>query len=222
MGLAYHQTDCPHYKVVCVCRPEPGVDLFQIQVYSSDTKKWEISCESFCIGKPALFSHGVYWNRVVYWAPFSGPAFYFKLDVEQLHMLPLPEGSGSSEIFIMYFGESRGHLHLVVYKNYEDNCLCLNVYEMLSDHSGWFVKYQLQLDELLGSFPEMISEYTCYFKVIDVVRGEEEEEEDTFIVLNTGKKIITYNVHDKSFKQVRAFAAFSLIDVSTFLFQKLS
>ncbi|KAF5761742.1 hypothetical protein HanXRQr2_Chr16g0768571 [Helianthus annuus] len=216
MGLAYHQTDCPHYKVVCVCRPEPGVDLFQIQVYSSDTKKWEISCESFCIGKPALFSHGVYWNRVVYWAPFSGPAFYFKLDVEQLHMLPLPEGSGSSEIFIMYFGESRGHLHLVVYKNYEDNCLCLNVYEMLSDHSGWFVKYQLQLDELLGSFPEMISEYTCYFKVIDVVRGEEEEEEDTFIVLNTGKKIITYNVHDKSFKQVSSFTRFLFEDISMF------
>ncbi|KAJ0837536.1 hypothetical protein HanRHA438_Chr16g0779241 [Helianthus annuus] len=78
MGLAYHQTDCPHYKVVCVHRLEPGVDLFQIQVYSSDTKKWEISCESFCIGKPALFGHGVYWNRAVYWAPFSGRAFYFK------------------------------------------------------------------------------------------------------------------------------------------------
>ncbi|KAJ0682948.1 putative F-box domain-containing protein [Helianthus annuus] len=198
MGLAYHQTDCPHYKVVCVRCLEPVVALFQIQVYSSDTKKWEIFCESFCMGKPILFGP-VYWNRAVYWAPFCGRLFYFKLDVEQLQMLPLPEGSVSSKIFIMYFGESRGHLHLVVQKNREDDCLCLNVYEMLSDHSGWFVKYQLQLDELLGSFPEMISEYPCYFTVVDVVRGEKEE--DTFIVLDTSEKIITYNVYEKSFKQ---------------------
>ncbi|KAJ0646146.1 putative F-box domain-containing protein [Helianthus annuus] len=214
MGLAFHQTDCVHYKVVCVRRLEPGVDLFQIQVYSSDTKKWEISSESFCICKHVLFGHGVYWNGAVHWVPFSGCPFYFKLDVEQLHMLPLPEGYTSSEIFIMYFGESGGHLHLVVQKNREDNYLRLNVYEMLSDHSGWFVKYQLQLDELLDSFPEMISEYACYFKVIDVVRGGEEG--DTFIVLNTSEKIITYNVHDKSFKQVSSFTRYLFEDTSMF------
>ncbi|KAJ0439595.1 putative F-box domain-containing protein [Helianthus annuus] len=188
MGLAFHQTDCVHFQVICVCYVDPY--QIQIQIYSSDARKWKISIQSFHL--PVRFTHpGVYWNGAIYWAPYYGNSncLYFKLDVQQLQRLPLPEGLMTS-ITLMYFGESRGHLHLIADKNRS-----LSVYEMLSNHSGWFLKYQLQFDALGASFPGTISQ------VMDVVRGKEEEE-DTFLVLKTPEKIITYNVHDTSFKQI--------------------
>ncbi|XP_076913236.1 F-box protein At5g07610-like [Bidens hawaiensis] len=200
MALAFHQTDCALYKVVCIRSLEPHGNMFQIQIYSSSTKKWKISVESFYAREP-LFRHGVYWNGAVHWAPLYRNHLYFKLDDEQLQTLPLPQGSISSELVTMYFGGSRGHLHLLVYKIHEENALHLNVLEMLRDHSGWFINYQVELDELLGAFPGMMYPSGGYnFSVIDVVRGEKEE--DTFMGLKIGEKIITYNIHDKSFKQI--------------------
>ncbi|XP_076896607.1 F-box protein At5g07610-like, partial [Bidens hawaiensis] len=100
-----------------------------------------------------------------------------------------------------YFGESRGQLHLVEDARNE-NPLHLNVYEMLSNYSGWIVKYQVELDDLPTSYPYTVyeshgpSEYQ--FGVVDVVRGKEEE--STFMVVRTREKIIKYNVLNKSFK----------------------
>ncbi|KAJ0837467.1 putative F-box domain-containing protein [Helianthus annuus] len=125
----------------------------QIQSYSSDARKWKISIQSFHL--PVHFTHpGVYWNGAIYWAPYYGNSncLYFKLDVQQLQRLPLPEGLMTS-ITIMYFGESRGHLHLIAYKNHS-----LSVYEMLSNHSGWFLKYQLLFDALRAALPGTISQ----------------------------------------------------------------
>ncbi|KAJ0837549.1 hypothetical protein HanRHA438_Chr16g0779411 [Helianthus annuus] len=113
-------------------------------------------------------------------------------------MLPLPVGFISLEIVTMYFGESRGHLHFIPYKNPQENILRLNVYEMFSDYSGWFVKYQVELDTLRA-------------EVIDVVRGEEE---DTFLVLKSPEKMTTYNVHDKSFKHIFSFTGCSYKGIS--------
>ncbi|KAI7744943.1 LOW QUALITY PROTEIN: hypothetical protein M8C21_016842 [Ambrosia artemisiifolia] len=146
----------------------------------------------------------VYLNGALHWAPSYENFFYFKIDVEQIQTLPFPVEWMPSQVLAKYFGESRGHLHLIASPYHQENILHLNVYEMLSDHSGWVIKYQVQLDALPGAFPDMISRCGCgyHFSVIDVVRGEEEEEEDTFLVLKTPEKIITYNVHDKSFKQI--------------------
>ncbi|KAJ0439501.1 putative F-box domain-containing protein [Helianthus annuus] len=198
MGLAYHQTDCPHYKVVCVRRLEPDRDLFQIQIYSSDTREWKI-CTVTLDTHWSFFEKGVYWNGAIHWAPWHPNHFYFKIEAEQVQTLPLPVDMMSFDFMTMYFGESRGHLHLTVGVDPKGTSLHQNVYEMLSDHSGWFVKYQLQLHELWGAFPEMTrSPYD--FNVVDVVRGEKEE--DTFIVLRISWKLIRYNVHDKNFRQM--------------------
>ncbi|KAJ0461915.1 putative F-box domain-containing protein [Helianthus annuus] len=197
MSLAFHQTGCVHYKLVCIHRVKPGV-AFQIQMYSSDTGKWKVSVESFYTVWPFV-SNGVYWNRALYWAPTHRKLLYFKIHVEQLEMMPLPEEMMSSlDTYTIYFGESRGHLHLIVY---DYNRLCHNVYEMLSDHSGWFVKYRVDLGGLLHALPELA--YWCQnrFNFSDVIRGEKEE--DTFfLLLRIPGKIITFNVHDKSFNHI--------------------
>ncbi|XP_076883785.1 F-box protein At5g07610-like [Bidens hawaiensis] len=194
MALAFHQTDCVHYKVVCILVLEPREDRFQVQIYSSETSEWKISIESFFAHKLG-FRGPVYWNGAVHWAPFHDKQLYFKIDDEQLQTLPLPEGVMCSEVWTMYFGESRGHLHLILHTekpdilNPEENGLRLSVYEMLRDHKGWFVKYQVELDELPDAYPWMFDfESRFQSKVIDLVRGQEE---DTFMVLKVGEKIIT-------------------------------
>ncbi|MFS8027818.1 putative F-box domain, galactose oxidase/kelch, beta-propeller, F-box associated interaction [Helianthus anomalus] len=182
MGLAFHQTDCVRYKVVCVLSVGPDVGSYQIQVYSSDTKEWQISIESFS-ASIYFIRRGVFWNGAVYWASFFDKIkyWYFKIDDQQLHTLPLPLGLIPSVAVTNYLGESRGHLHLIASKKFQGGMLCqrLKVYEM-------FVKYQLQLNAISKYGPRYA------LQVMDVVRGEEEE--DTFLVLKTLDKIITYNL----------------------------
>ncbi|XP_076950237.1 F-box protein At5g07610-like [Bidens hawaiensis] len=175
---------------------QPNGNLIQVQVYSSDTGKWKICVESFSV-QNLLFRQPVYWNGAVYWAPCYRNFCYFKIDVERLQTSSMQEGLMSNEISTMYFGESSGHLHLISKTKREETSLI--VYEMLMDHSGWFVKYRIQLDELLSAFPEMVNQFGYSFEVVDVVRGKEE---DTFLVLVTTEKMIRYNVHDKSFKEL--------------------
>ncbi|PWA45136.1 F-box family protein [Artemisia annua] len=225
MGLAYNKEDCVHYKVLCIRRAKSnGVwfqngdqDLFQIQIYSSDTGKWKILNDSFSTDYYTSFYSGVYWNGAIHWAPSCLDPLYFKLDVEHLEKLPLPpplpgrvasfEGYFNEDTPI-YFGESRGHLHMVL-TAHDESYLHLIVYEMSSDHSGWFIKYQVDLDELPDVYPEMIqcsyldrsSRHYYEFEVLDVVRGENEEN-STFMVVRIPGKIIRYNVFDKSFNQI--------------------
>ncbi|MFS8027821.1 hypothetical protein Hanom_Chr16g01503191 [Helianthus anomalus] len=77
----------------------------------------------------------------------------------------LPVGLIYSEIVAMNFGESGGHLHLIAYKNHQENRLRPNVYDILSNHSGWCVKYRVQFDALPGSFPDMISQCSPAYDV---------------------------------------------------------
>ncbi|CAH1445677.1 unnamed protein product [Lactuca virosa] len=213
MALAFHQTDCVHYKVVCFYLPNLD-DVFKIQIYSSYTGKWKISDESFSLPHPYFvpFHYIVYWNQAIHWVPFGDNRSYFKVDTEEFKSLPLPVSVASSEGYedwdmTLYFGESRGHLHLVERADRSESHLHLNVYEMLNDHSGWFLKYRVELDELLDAYPEMregfpyMSSPIYYeFEVFDVVRGEEEDE--TFMVIRVPGKVIRYNIVEKSFKQI--------------------
>ncbi|KAL7582117.1 hypothetical protein Lser_V15G43669 [Lactuca serriola] len=214
MGLAFHQTDSVHYKLVCFHRTNRG-EPFKIQIYSSDTRKWKISDQSFSLSAPyyASFHYIVYWNQAIHWAPCCVNPLYFKLDIEELQSLPLPmmpeassEGYENGDM-PLYFKESRGHLHFVEAADRSVSHLQLNVYDMLNDHSGWFLKYRVDLDELPDAYPEMIRDYLdpssqgyYEFEVFDVVRGEREDE--TFMVIRIPGRIIRFNVVDKSFKQI--------------------
>ncbi|XP_076886629.1 F-box protein At5g07610-like [Bidens hawaiensis] len=195
MALAFHRTHCVHYKVVCVRALEPRENMFQIRVYSSDTGRWKVCVESFSAPRP-IFSDPVYWNGAFYWLPYDSDRddVYFKLDVEQLQTLPVPEGLVDDDE-LMQFGESRGHLHLI--SSPEDEKKSLIVYEMLMDRSGWFVKYRVQLDELKCAFPEMYNQYCHNFEVVDVVRGKEEEEDTFLVLIIDGTMMIRYR-HRKS------------------------
>ncbi|XP_076919350.1 F-box protein At5g07610-like [Bidens hawaiensis] len=197
MSLAFHPTECPHYKIVCVGTLEENY-ISQIQVFSSDTREWKISSEEF-YSLSLSFVNGVYWNGAIHWPPCGGGSHWnlmcFHIESQQLQKLPLPKEVITPIIRTSYFGESRGHLHLIVNAEYS-NHFC--VFEMLRDRSGWFLKYRVQLNGLPPDFLEMIHVYA--FGIMDVVRGETEE--DTLVVVTANSILIKYNVHDKSFNYI--------------------
>ncbi|XP_071738791.1 F-box protein At5g07610-like [Rutidosis leptorrhynchoides] len=220
MGLAYHPTECVHYKLVCILRAgysvlDQGYDeawnkIYNIQIYLSHTGKWKKLNQTFTPLDDTLFRYGVYWNGAFYWAPTCPNPMYLRLDAEQLQELPLPSTLPVRYAFYvkrpLYFGESRGHLHLVDTSD-EKNPSSLNVYEMLRDRSGWFIKYQLDFHQLYATYPNMTHTYRSFygdkyeFRVLDVVRGEEED--DTFMVVKVVDNIKRYNILDKSFQHLR-------------------
>nr|XP_043616131.1 F-box protein At5g07610-like [Erigeron canadensis] len=160
MGLAYHPTECAHYKLVCIhlhtdargyeVSNENGHGTYNIQIYSSQTGEWKKLNQTFAPNGYTKFRYGVYWNGAFHWAPSCPNPMYLRLDTEEVQELPLPSPLpkrvtsspiGHYDIYYampLYFGESRGHLHLVdTADDYYNNSLRLNVYEMLRDHSGW-------------------------------------------------------------------------------------
>ncbi|XP_071738775.1 F-box protein At5g07610-like [Rutidosis leptorrhynchoides] len=183
MGLAYYPTECVHYKLVCILRAgisslDEGYDehwnrMYNIQIYYSRTGKWKkLKKQTFTPLDYTEFRYGVYWNGAFHWASSCPNPMYLRLDSEQLQDLPLPVRYGG--YLPLYFGESRGHLHLV--DNMHGNKpSSMNVYEMLRDHSGWFIKYQLDFHQLFAvNYPRMTRqgyEDEYEFKVLDVVRG---------------------------------------------------
>ncbi|XP_076948082.1 F-box protein At5g07610-like [Bidens hawaiensis] len=203
MGLAFHPTTCPRYKVVCILGNKY---TFHMKIYYSETKEWKALNINFPERRYYVsFGSGVYWNGAIHWDPCGGSLFYFNLNVEKLQKLPIPLPVQARLRIVLvplppiYFGESRGHLHLVNVTCHESR-FHLTVYEMLGDHSGWFVKYEVGRDHM-DCYPGIQSNmYDPYggFNILDVVRGEEEE--DTFLVSSTSRTIVRYNLKDKSVK----------------------
>ncbi|XP_076952089.1 F-box protein At5g07610-like [Bidens hawaiensis] len=176
MGLAFHQTPCLHYKVVCILNINPSEDLFLIQIYSFDTGEWK-TISNFVDHDYTHFGSGAYWNGAIHWVPSCPNPSYFDLNLEQLQKLPFPmqvrvENLGG--YFPIYFGESRGHLHLVAYVKHESR-FYLNVYEMLGDHSGWFVKFKVDLHDLPEYYPNINEIHSIYRdrEIIDFIEPED-------------------------------------------------
>ncbi|KAM3238151.1 hypothetical protein P3L10_013181 [Capsicum annuum] len=75
---------------------------------------------------------------------------------------------------------------------------------MKSDGTEWYLKYQVNVEDVINTFAHMIRHYLeptdwNYFAmvVLCVVRGEKEE--DTFMILHIPKMIIRYNLRDYTF-----------------------
>ncbi|XP_071695159.1 F-box protein At5g07610-like [Rutidosis leptorrhynchoides] len=210
MGLAVDPADqFRYYKLVCVYQKYYRSRL-HVQIYSSDTETWKISDETLDTSNYMPFlTCGVNMNGGMYWSPTSNPNdswYYFKLQVEKFQKLELPSsmkmGESRDESQVCYFGESRGRLHLVemvrkVVRSY------LNVYEMMSDDSGWVFKYQVGFDQFRGEFYKGFW-YHDYspdkLEVLDIIRGEQDE--DTFMVVKFGNVVKSYYFFDKSFKKL--------------------
>ncbi|XP_074346745.1 F-box protein At5g07610-like [Apium graveolens] len=218
VGLSFNPLKSLHYKVVAVVsRPRPQLRYERdFYIYSSETKTWELSEQSFISDPWMCSSNGVYWNGSMHWLstmhqdlePDSSVSvcLYFNVDEERLGTFPRPPiGARSRSRMSLYFGESEDHLHVI-----EASATSLSVYEMKSDYSMWFSKYQIDLDPISRAFPEIqeknIFEYQNDYavKVLSLIRREKIHE-DSFLVLQIPGKVIRYNLMDSSFKLIWDF-----------------
>ncbi|XP_004305299.1 PREDICTED: F-box protein At5g07610-like [Fragaria vesca subsp. vesca] len=98
-----------------------------------------------------------------------------------------------------YFGVCGGRLYLI--ETY-DHCLTqFDVMEMEKDYSGWFVKYQVDLNPLVAAFPGQ----DCNVFVVLCLFQEEEtdygvEDTSTHLLLHLSGKVISYNLRSKTFR----------------------
>ncbi|KAG8487894.1 hypothetical protein CXB51_018827 [Gossypium anomalum] len=78
------------------------------------------------------------------------------------------------------------------------------VYEVESDYSGWFVKYNINIDPLTVAYPGMVKTYRnlnyCAFSIFYIVRDENDEE--SYTVLHIPEKAIRCSLKDGSFKKI--------------------
>ncbi|CAK9188067.1 unnamed protein product [Ilex paraguariensis] len=131
-------------------------------------------------------------------------SLYFNVDEESLGTIPMCHIRGDSYFDTpwRYFGESQDRLHLI---EICDPCKThFSVYEMKKDYSEWFLKYSVDLDDLLTTFPEMTrsNPNSVYFdryafSILSLVRGEKDEE--SFLVLYIPGKAIRYNLVNRTF-----------------------
>ncbi|KAK4385174.1 F-box protein [Sesamum angolense] len=100
--------------------------LFQIEVYSSESGAWRVSGEPF--DSSASFQHGVYWNGSVHWiSEETEEILYFNLDKETFGTILWPSAV-----------DGYGPMG-----------------EMLRDYSEWFVKYRVDRTAVAAAFPQI-------------------------------------------------------------------
>ncbi|XVF54910.1 hypothetical protein PTKIN_Ptkin05aG0218400 [Pterospermum kingtungense] len=217
VSLAFDPTNSPHYKVVGVrvvgflqdFDHEPTCLVYQIEIYSSQTRSWRLSGNTFIAHKTTNFCGGVFWNGAIHWIDECNrdASLYFNVEEEKLQTVPMPSvpAGWEEKPHIAYFGESRDHLHLI--QQYEPYLTQFDVYEMKRDYSGWFVKYRVHLDAIRVAFPDDLnvhSDFSCYSYVIFCV-VRKANDEDSYMVLHIPGKVIEYNFSDGSFKTIFEF-----------------
>ncbi|KAF8404539.1 hypothetical protein HHK36_009426 [Tetracentron sinense] len=233
ISLAFDPSKSPHYKAVCVRSPddesarsvfgykgkyvlgpgdEPAQINYRIEIYSSETRSWRSSGDPFRTSAPIWgldFHNAVYWNGALHWVPKWGsePPLYFDVEREILRELPMPPESPCLRQ-IRYIGESRGHMHLI--DIYDDRTpKQFDVLEMESNHSKWVFRYRVDLDVFATVFPYLLpncshEKHGPFFTILCLVRGEEEEEASS-LLLNIHGCIFSYNLEDKTFKELHKF-----------------
>jgi F-box interacting protein len=204
LSLAFDPSKSPNYQVVCVRSSAVSLYSYQIEIYSSETRAWRLCGSPFVAPFDMVFDSAVFWNEAVHWLSPSGSALCFDVDKEVVRTMPsLPGSDAWGKRRFRYFGESGGHLHLI--EVYGCRTTQFKVFEMASDCSRWFVKYEVDLGSIVVAFPEIVRDFldpldSCYyaFVIVFVVTNEEEAE----LLLHLPGKIISYNLRDKSFKKL--------------------
>ncbi|GAB4855312.1 hypothetical protein Ancab_023931 [Ancistrocladus abbreviatus] len=118
LNLAFDPSTSADYKVICVWKDNSCSYIHQvphgINVYSPAIGEWKRSVDFFTPPFDMEFERGVYWNGSVLWLSHTEKTLFYDVENECLKPLSLPPPIEGAYIGrFRYFGESRGHLHLV-------------------------------------------------------------------------------------------------------------
>ncbi|KAL3650420.1 hypothetical protein CASFOL_006823 [Castilleja foliolosa] len=207
MCLAFDPSKSPHYRVLCVIGWGISTLTKVFKIYSSETGSWRKCGDPRVMTDIDDFSNGVYWNGSIHWISKhkSGESIYFNIDDydnridSSFKVMPTPpiiRGHGR------FFGESCDHLH---YVNLEKTGFsffgydAFDVYEMRRDYSEWFVKYKVDIRSALRR--DLFDDVSLYA----LVRGKDDEDKGSFLVLKIEKRFVRYNIVSRSLETIYEF-----------------
>lgn len=164
IALAFDPSKTLHYKVVAVWTTSRYT--IGIAIYSSETRSWSPGLNEVDLIQGQFevdFSHGVYCNGSIHWLNHKDELFYHNIDYDSdqndsdempVRLLPRPVRLVYDREY-RYFGESSGHLHLIdIFRP----CITqFDVLELKRDHSGWFLKYRVDLDPIIKTYRPCIA-----------------------------------------------------------------
>lgn len=139
-------------------------------------------------------SCAVFCNGAVHWYSKEHTSPYFVVDDETLKTMPMPMPIPPMPLaqrpwYINHFGESCGHLHMIVSNHEYYSLLQFNFWEMASDYSGWSVRYHVDLCSVRTAQPKQ-----SWISVVSIIWTQKEEE--SIIILIHGGRAISYNPCD--------------------------
>nr|XP_043634539.1 F-box protein At5g07610-like [Erigeron canadensis] len=213
LTLAFDPLKSPYYMVICVIGFSWSEHLYDIGIYSSESKSWRRFEKPFSSHIDTEFTGGVYWNNAVHWINKKGFVLYLKIDDNEGSLdeisIPVSYNNGWNVKRHCYpLVESRDCL-LFIDTNVPQSSMQFDVYEMDRDYSGWTVKYHVDLNQMTSKFPEMTDATRSVYGVLRprqsfvihcLVLGKREE--DSFIVLEIPGKAIRYNIMLKTYQQL--------------------
>ncbi|KAK7245302.1 hypothetical protein RIF29_40141 [Crotalaria pallida] len=147
LHLAYEPLRSSHYNVILIrFITHHG---FDIHVYSLETGCWtHLGIISFLPAQETTFQYdGVYCNGAVYWYCRDLESVYFDVGNRYLksYLMPWCPIRYSK---VSYFGESGGHLHMILQQHL--NVLLFDIFELKEDSSEWLVRFHVDLWELFN------------------------------------------------------------------------
>lgn len=191
VALAFDPAKSIHYKVVVVSTISESVGGYQFKVFLSETRSWKVFRANFPAKFDMNFSRGVHCNGLISWIGDASKVLLYDTDEHRFRTVPSPPGHGGYR-WHRYFGESCGHLHLIEISR--PQLSQFEVLEMEKDYSGWFVKYNVDLNAISSAFPEMVcNPLEPYYSFVVVFV----DEHDSSILLHIPCKVISYNLRDK-------------------------
>ncbi|KAI3876699.1 hypothetical protein MKX03_034208 [Papaver bracteatum] len=214
VSLAFDPLKSAHYEVVRI----RGSDAkkYQMEIYSSKTGSWRVAGVVFSAPSDAFGRSGVYWNGCLHWISLRGSSLYYDINQELLKTLPMPPiPNGRHRRRIEYFGEYKGHMHLI--DMYGPFATSFDVLHMETDYSGWNVRYRVNLEGLATAYPGMVRDivdvseyfYLLDFSILLVAENEEEKDESlspSLVIAVPDNKVISYNLKEMSFKNIHTLS----------------
>ncbi|XP_061372533.1 F-box protein At5g07610-like [Gastrolobium bilobum] len=187
-----------HFKVVLFLRAKSGSgsitndktscpNKFEIKEYSSETGSWNEAVVFFTGSPNFIVDAGVYCNGAIHWYTPGENSVYFDVYQKRFNSLPEPASNDGKNMHVKYFGEFKGHLHLILIENEES--LDFDILELKEDYSAWIVRYHVDLNLIGDAFP---LHFHHPFSVLCVVH--QANEEDSIVVLWVDSKIVSYNL----------------------------
>ncbi|XP_071728993.1 F-box protein At5g07610-like [Rutidosis leptorrhynchoides] len=205
MTLVFDPLISPHYKLVCI-RMFLGSCYGRIEVYSSENRNWvSFAKQVFMPDSKVELRSGIYWDDRIHWAR-NVAVYYFNINENRGDHILLPyDVRGhilSSGWRDCYPSLVESNDSLLLYEDFYSSGK-VNIYELKKDYSGWSKKYYVRIEHIHSDLINrnlFFRNYIVHYFFPGVLR-----EEDAYLVIETPRSIIRYNLLSKSCQKLCVF-----------------